>query len=148
MNISTTPSEKEQIISSLREFFNSEHDVELVYLFGSVAEGKATATSDIDVGVYLSESLTKTQRFQRRVELISRLTTFLKTNEVDLLIINDSSPVLRFEIIRPNVLVLSRDDDLKTDVEQYIMSRYLDRKYHEDLMNRIFLERIMEKGLA
>ena len=148
MKKSTLPSEKEQIISSLREFFNSEQDVELAYLFGSVAEGKATATSDIDIGVYLSESLTKTQRFQRRVELISRLTTFLKSNNVDLLVINDSSPVLRFEIIRPNVLIFCRDADLKTDVEQYIMSRYLDRKYHEDLMNRIFLERIMEKGLA
>ena len=148
MNISTISSEKEQIISSLREFFNSEQDVELVYLFGSVAEGKATATSDIDIGVYLSESLTKTQRFNRRIELISRLTTFLKTNKVDLLVINDSSHVLKFEIIRPNVLVLSRDENLKIDVEQYIMSRYLDRKYHEDLMNQIFLESILEKGLV
>ncbi|WP_406660235.1 nucleotidyltransferase domain-containing protein [Methanolobus sp. ZRKC3] len=148
MNTTSTTPDKDTLISSLREFFHGEQDVELVYLFGSVAEGRANAQSDIDIGIYLSEILSKTERFQRRIELISRLTTFLKNNSVDLLVINDTSPVLSFEIIKPNVLVLERDRGLKIDVEQRIMSRYLDRKHHEDLMNQILLERIMEKGLA
>lgn len=38
-----------------------------------------------------------------------------------------------------------RNEDLKLDVEQYVMSRYLDRKYHEDFLNRELLKRIREK---
>jgi hypothetical protein len=42
--------------------------------------------------------------------------------------------------------VFIRDEDFKLDVEPKIMSLFLDRKYHEDLLNRFFLERIQEKG--
>jgi len=59
---------------------------------------------------------------------------------------NDASPVISFEIIKPNIPVFIKDEDLKLDVEQEIMSRYLDRKHHENLLNRVFLEMIHEKG--
>jgi len=58
---------------------------------------------------------------------------------------NDTSLVINFEVIRPNVPLFVRNEDLKLDVEQYVMSRYLDRKYHEDLLNRELLKRIREK---
>lgn len=140
--------EKEQLIPLLEKFFQSHDCVELAYLFGSAAKGKAGALSDIDIGVYLSTGMTKAQRDQKRLELIAKLTTTLKNDRIDLLIINDTPPVLNFEIIKPNVLVLARDHDLKLDVEQRIMSRYLDRKYHEDFLNRTLMKKIMEKGLA
>lgn len=140
--------EKEQLIPLLGKFFQAHDCVELAYLFGSAAKGKAGALSDIDIGVYLSAGMTKAQRDQKRLELIAKLTTILKNDRIDLLIINDTPPVLNFEIIKPNVLVLVRDHDLKLDVEQRIMSRYLDRKYHEDFLNKTLLKKIMEKGLA
>ncbi len=148
MNPATSIPSKEQLIPLLREFFQNEECVELAYLFGSVAEGKATALSDIDIGVYLSESLTNSERFRKQLELTSKLVGFLGNNNVDLLVLNDTAPVLSFEIIEPNVLIFERDHGLKIDVEQRIMSGYLDRKYHEDLMNRMFLERVREKGLT
>jgi uncharacterized protein len=77
--------------------------------------------------------------------LIGELSTLLKNDHVDLLVMNDTSPVINFEVIRPNVPLFVRNEDLKLDVEQYVMSRYLDRKYHEDFLNRELLKRIREK---
>lgn len=148
MNTTNRNLEKEQLIPLLEKFFQAHDCVELAYLFGSAAKGKAGALSDIDIGVYLSPGLTKAQRNQKRLELIAKLTTILKNDRIDLLIINDTPPVLNFEIIKPNALVLVRDHDLKLDVEQRIMSRYLDRKHHEDFLNRALMKKIMEKGLA
>jgi len=148
MNPATSIPSKERLIPLLREFFQNEECVELAYLFGSVAEGKATALSDIDIGVYLSRGLTKVQRNRKRLEQIAGLCDLLRTDRIDLQVLNDTSPVLSFEIIRPNVLVFERDSDLKVNVEQSIMSVYLDWKYYEDRMNRHRLERILEKGLA
>jgi hypothetical protein len=140
--------QKEQLLPILREFFRAEECVEFVYLFGSVAEGKAGTFSDIDIGVYLSDTLTKTERSRKRIELIGRLMSLLSNDRVDLLVINDISPVLKFEVIRPNVLIFERDRGLKMDVEQRIMSVYLDWKYYEDRLNQNLLKRIMERGLA
>ena len=140
--------EKEYLIPILGKFFKTQEYVELAYLFGSAAKDKAGVLSDIDIGVYISNRITKAQRDQKRIELIAKLTTILKNNSVDLLIINDTPPVLNFEIIKPNVPILIKDHDLKLDVEQHIMSRYLDRKHHENFLNRTLLKKIMEKGLA
>jgi hypothetical protein len=148
MNPQTSILEKGQLLPLLKEFFRAEDQVELAYLFGSVAEGKAGVLSDIDIGVYLSDKLATIERGRKRIELIGKLMSLLKSDRVDLLIINDTSPVLKFEIIRPNVLIFERNPDLKVDVEQCIMSVYLDWKYYEDRLNRNTFERIMEKGLA
>jgi predicted nucleotidyltransferase len=137
---------KEALISRLAEFFKSGEYVELAYLFGSTAEGKEGPLSDIDIGVYLSSKLTKGERIKKRLEFTAELADLLKTDKIDLIIMNDASPVISFEIIKPNIPVFIKDEDLKLDVEQEIMSRYLDRKHHENLLNRVFLEMIHEKG--
>jgi len=138
--------EKETLISRLEEFFTSREYVELAYLFGSTAEDNRGPLSDIDIGVYLSSKHTKGERIDKRLELTAELASFLKTDSIDLVIINDASPVINFEIIKPNSPIFIRNEDLRLEVEQKVMSRYLDRKYHEDLLNKIFLERIEEKG--
>jgi predicted nucleotidyltransferase len=148
MTAQPTVPQKERLLPILREFFRAEECVELAYLFGSVAEGRAGDLSDIDIGVYLSDTLINTERSHKRIELIGRLMSLLRTERVDLLVINDISPVLKFEVIRPNVLIFERDRGLKMDVEQRIMSVYLDWKYYEDRLNQNLLKRIMEKGLA
>ncbi|WP_292470260.1 nucleotidyltransferase domain-containing protein [Methanolobus sp.] len=148
MNTGNPIPQKEQLLPLLKDFFKKEEYVELAYLFGSVSEGKAGVLSDIDIGVYLSESMTKAQRNRKRIELIGSLTTLLKSDNIDLLVINDTSPVLSFEIIKQNVLIHARDHSLRVDVEHRIMSMYLDWKYYEDRLNQNMLKRIMEKGLV
>lgn len=138
--------EKETLISKLAEFFKSQEHVELAYLFGSIAEDHRGPLSDIDVGVCLSNILTKKERIEKRLELTAELAGLLKTDRIDLIIMNDAFPVINFEIIKPNIPIFIRDEDFKIGAEQAIMSRYLDRKYHENLLNRVFLERIQEKG--
>lgn len=138
--------EKEELVSRLAEFFKSIEHVELAYLFGSYSKGKQGPLSDIDIGVYLSSKLTEAERIDKRLSLTAELASLLKTDKIDLTIMNDASPVINFEIIKPNTPVFIKDEDLKLDVEQEIMSRYLDRKYHENLLSRIFLEMIHEKG--
>ncbi len=138
--------EKGTLISRLAEFFKSREYVELAYLFGSHSKGKQGPLSDIDIGVYLSSKPTKAERIERRLDSTAELAGLLKTESIDLIIMNDASPVISFEIIKPNIPVFIKDEDLKLDVEQKIMSLYLDRKYHENLLNRVFLEMIHEKG--
>ncbi len=140
--------DKEELLPLLREFFLNEESVELAYLFGSVAEDTAGPLSDVDIGVYLSGTLTEKERIYKRIDLINELSDLLKSDKIDVIVVNDASPVLRFEIIRPNVTIFSRDEDLRVDVEHRIMSVYLDWKYYEDRLNRHLLERISEKELV
>ncbi|WP_440948017.1 type VII toxin-antitoxin system MntA family adenylyltransferase antitoxin [Methanosarcina sp. T3] len=145
MGLQTKKVKKELLCDVLPEFFKSREYVELAYLFGSTAEGTEGPLSDIDIAVYLSGKLTKGERIEKRLELMGELSSLLRTDNVDLLVMNDAAPVINFEVIRPNVPLFVRNEDLKLDVEQQVMSRYLDRKYHEDFLNRELLKRIREK---
>ncbi|MGC9336910.1 MAG: nucleotidyltransferase domain-containing protein [Candidatus Cloacimonadia bacterium] len=55
------------------EFLSKQKHVKLAYLFGSVAEGKEGKLSDVDIAVFLDESLSKKERVDLQLKLISGL---------------------------------------------------------------------------
>ncbi len=131
----------------LADFFSKQEHIRLAYLFGSVAKGKAGKLSDIDVAVLLDESLNKKQRFDLQLELISDISEILKTDKIDLVVINEAPLSLKFEIIKANYPLFIRDRMEKIDFEQRVMSRYLDRRYYEKRASSEFLKKVAVKGI-
>ena len=135
-------------MENLKNLFKKKDCIELVYLFGSTARGEEGKLSDIDIGVYLTEILSKEERFEKRLELISDITSVLKTNKLDLIIMNDASISLNFEIIKANNPIFVRNETKKIDVEVLIMAKYLDRRYYEKRASDIFLSKVLRNGLT
>ncbi len=63
----------------------------VAYLFGSIARGEENCLSDIDIAVLFDEVLTKKEAFDLQLKLIVDLGDLLKTKNVDLVVLNDSS---------------------------------------------------------
>lgn len=132
----------------LRNFFEIERYIEIAYLYGSTAEKKEGKLSDIDIGVYLAEKLNKKERFDLRLKLQTEISSLLKTDKVDLVIMNDTQIALNFEIIKANSPIFVRSREKKIELEHKIMSKYLDRRYYDLRATEIFLSKVREKGLA
>jgi len=130
----------------IKELLGREKHVELAYLFGSAARGETGKLSDVDVAVYLDESLSNDERFKLQLRLMGELSSALKTNKVDLIVMNDAPPTLNYEIIRFKPIYV-KDMPRKVEVEHAITSRYLDRRYYEKRALETFLRRVSEKGL-
>jgi len=133
--------------TKLVEFLSKQEHVKLAYLYGSVAEGKRGKLSDVDIAVFLDESLNKKERFDLQLKFISELTGILKTDRVDLVIMNDAPLSLKYEIIKANHPLLVRDEGEKIDLEHGILSRYLDWRYYEKRWAAEFLRKVAEKGI-
>ncbi len=131
----------------LLECLNEQTHVKLAYLFGSRAEGKEGKLSDIDIAVLLDESLSKKERVDLQLKLISTLTRTLKMEWVDLIVMNDAPLSLNYEIIKANHPLLVRDKEEKIDFEHKILSRYLDRRYYEKKWTSEFLKKVAERGI-
>jgi len=129
------------------EFLSKQKHVKLAYLFGSVAEGKEGKLSDVDLAVFLDESLSKPDRFNLQLKLMSEMSIILKTDKVDLVIMNDAPISLNYEIIKANHPLLVRDEGKKIDFEHRILSIYLDRRYYEKRWTSEFLKRVAERGI-
>jgi uncharacterized protein len=93
----------EQQLSGLTKYFTESptRGVSSVYLFGSHAEGRAHRESDVDLAVLLDWKRypTSRDRFEARVRLGSELISVLKTNEIDLVVLNDLPPLFGRRII-------------------------------------------------
>lgn len=118
-------------IKKLISIFKLYPKIKLVYLFGSRVNGRIGPLSDYDFAVYLDEKDPK-KRFETRVELLGKITTKLKTNAVDLSILNEiESPELKFNIIKEGKLIFEKEP-FKVLVEPKILNEYFD--FHDLLL--------------
>lgn len=85
----------------------------------------------MDIAIFLDESLNKDERFHFDLEVRGDIGDIIKADRVDLVVMNDAPNSLNFEVIKANHPLLIRDEDFRVDLEQYILSRYLDRQYYD-----------------
>ena len=133
-------------MSELKRFIEGQEGIVVAYLFGSYARGATGPLSDVDVAVYLDEHLNKSERFDLRLKLINETSSILKTDRVDVVVMNDAPITLNHEIIKNGKVLVAKDVEKRVEMESKILSRYLDRIYYERRSLNQFLERILERG--
>ncbi|MCC4768730.1 nucleotidyltransferase [Methanosarcina sp. DH2] len=138
-------SDLEQLEQKLREFFSRVEGVKVAYLFGSTVRGEANCLSDIDIAVLFDDTLLQKKAFDLELELIGELTVLLETNNVDLVILNNSPLLLTYNVIRDGI-ILKSDEPSRVKFETKIMSRYLDERYHIERHAKENLKRIAKSG--
>ena len=92
----------------------SEHGLLAAFLFGSHAEGRAHRESDVDVGVLLDREALPTARarFERGLELSTRLQDVLGSGRVDLVVLNEAPPGLGRHVVVSGRCLLDREPEL------------------------------------
>lgn len=98
------------------------------YLFGSTAHGARHLDSDVDVAVLLDRERypTATERAELRVRLVSDLVEALRTNEVDLVVLNDVPPGLAARIVLDGVPLAVFDREQAHDFARDVQLRRAD----------------------
>lgn len=104
------------------------YQILFAYLFGSQAKGIIGKLSDIDIAFYFDEKLNSGRRFDRKLRLIAELSEIFKTNNIDIVLLNDVYPLLGHRIIRDGKVLFSFDERKRKDFEVKTMSLYFDFK--------------------
>ncbi|MBW6519091.1 MAG: nucleotidyltransferase domain-containing protein [ANME-2 cluster archaeon] len=136
-----------RFVQELNNFFQTTDSVYFAYLFGSVIRGDANELSDVDIAVMLDESLSKKDMLYVELNLINELTRVLKSDKIDLVVLNDAPLLLKYNIIK-NGHVLKSDETKRIAFETRVMSRYLDEQYHIKRHTDVILQRIARGGFA
>ena len=81
------------------------------WLFGSAASGRLHAESDVDVGVLIDPAVlaSPADRFEVRVALSGELAAALGDRIVDVVVLNDVSPLFARRVVLEGRLLLCRD---------------------------------------
>ncbi len=110
----------------MKKLLFEREEIVFVYLYGSMARGTANKLSDIDIAVYIDKNKKpESGSFGYRSELITELQSLLN-REVDLVILNDVSISLAFNILKDGKLLLSKSKRKRIEFHRAIMVKYLD----------------------
>ncbi len=143
--------EKEKVRETLSAFFKKRDEVLLAYLFGSVAEDKQNKLSDLDIAVLVErDKLGKLdeQPFGYQVSAMTDLISLLKTNDVDLVILNYATPLLSHEVIKYGKVIFCRDEEMRIQFEVRTLQQYIDTKPLRDIQHEYLVRRIKSGTLT
>ena len=93
----------------------------------------------MDIAVLLNEGI---EPLEKQLNLIADITFILKTDEVDLVILNRAPISLQYTIISEGKLLVNREDKLRIDYEEKVSQDYLDSEYMRTEHQKYLFQRI------
>jgi uncharacterized protein len=139
-----TTMDSNQLANVVTDFLARQPDVRLAYLFGSQAQGCAHALSDVDVAVLLAAQLSPLEQSRARLRLMGELMALLQREDVDLVVLNQASLLLRHRVLRDGRLLFANDDRERVRFAAETYRRYLDYRYMYDMLDEAMFARLRE----
>ena len=118
----------ETIISVTSKYLADRDDIIFAYLFGSYAKGNQTHLSDIDIAVYIKYDKLV---FENNLQILSGLTKRLKTDDIDLVILNKAPISLLTKILATKFILIDKDPPVRHAFESLNMRMGFDFSFFE-----------------
>ena len=126
------PQNIHQKIESLSGLFKYDPDVIFAYLFGGLVKERVNPMSDVDLSVYV-----KNPKKLDYLELFSRISKLLGTDEIDLVILNKAPLALAGRILQNRKVLIDKNPFLRHKYESLILREFFDFQIKErDILKR------------
>jgi predicted nucleotidyltransferase len=116
----------EKYLDSAKTYLAQQPDLVASYLFGSQATGRAGFLSDVDVAVLLRGEVSPEKYGDIKLNLIQNLSHLFGREDIDVVILNDASPLLRHRVLSSKKLLSNAEDRLRVRFEAESILDYLD----------------------
>ena len=107
-----------ELIPKAAEYLKSRQDVEFAYLFGGLTKRIPAPLSDVDIAVYLSK---EADAVQSKLAIFEKLTDILRTDEIDLVVLNRSSLPLSMNILKNHKILVDKKPTTRHAFQSLIM---------------------------
>ena len=123
-----------------------ENEAVSVYIFGSYAKGDISPLSDVDIAILLSRDIDKREFFNKKLKFNNEIVKILHQNKVDILILNEAFPSLKFHVITEGVVIFDKDPVFRYDFEARTLVEYIDTKPLRKEYNKSLFEKVKMGG--
>jgi uncharacterized protein len=121
-------------------------DVSALFSFGSLAVGRLMPLSDLDFAVLVSSRMSQRERFEKHLDLIGVFNSVFRTDEIDLVLLNDAPLKFCHQILKTGKLLYLGNKCELIDFREKIVKLYLDFRFIRDGFDRAFLEGVGYHG--
>jgi predicted nucleotidyltransferase len=134
----------EELTSEKFVRFCKEYNVKIAVLFGSLATGKANNDSDVDLAVLLEKDFFPNGTFEAgklKRKIIRELTDLLETSKIDLVLLNQVSSLLSFQVAKTGKLIYQRNSGDFAGFASLALRRHNDAKLFYQLDQKYLLKK-------
>jgi predicted nucleotidyltransferase len=110
----------------IAQFMLTRPEVQAAYIFGSLVSGRVNPMSDVDVGVLLDPAFFKDLPQKYRPDLITDTGAVLETFEADVVLLNEVSPALAYNVITKGKLVFERSRSARVAFQVRNLNLFID----------------------
>ncbi len=120
----------DEIKNNLNKYFQKHPEVEVAYIFGSVAQGKTNALSDVDIAIIIDSQQINEEAYSYgyRAEIQTDLIKLLKTNNIDLVILNEANTLLKHRVLYFGRIIYSKNEKKRIEFQTDTINKYNDYK--------------------
>ena len=113
-------------MEAISRCLSSKKEVLAAYIFGSTAAGRTRKNSDIDIAVLLSDEVRPSRFFQYRLTLMADLGSVLHRPDLDVVILNQASPLLAHRVLSKGKLAYEGSVSARIRFQVLTANRYAD----------------------
>ena len=119
----TLPENISHLLPNVREYLNKHPKVVFAYLFGGLARDRVSPLSDVDIAIYTVDGA---DIVQEKLEILGKLNELLKTDEVDLVVLNTAPLPLAARVIKNKIILVDKMPFKRHAFESLIIREYFD----------------------
>lgn len=112
-----------EVIKKLKEYSSMCSDVVFSLLFGSFARRNTTFANDLDIAIFFQNSAD----FYRLNNIKEELSEIFNI-AVDIVMLNNASPVIKMQVLKNGILLISKDPKVYNDFFVETINEYDDLK--------------------
>ncbi len=128
--------------SRLNQLF-TQSPVNAAYLAGSLSTRTSFGhLTDVDIAILLMEQIKSDQFLDYQLYFFSELAKRLESDNIDVMILNQASLLLKLQVIKYGQILFSRDEKLRVSFETKAIMDYLDFKKFDDIQNQALSRRL------
>jgi hypothetical protein len=110
-------------IPHVKRVLLDDENIIFAYLFGGLARGDLKPLSDVDIAVYVKDIGNLPEY---KLKLFDALTEILRTNEMDLVILNTAPVILSGKILQNKQTLVDKNPPLRHAHESLMLRKYFD----------------------
>jgi len=120
----------DEIKEIMKGYFQKHPEIEVAYVFGSVTQGRVNVLSDIDIAVILDKGQVnkKSYRYGYKAEILTDLIKLLRTDNVDLVILNEANPLLKHRILYFGKVIYNKNEKRRIQFQIDTINKFNDFK--------------------
>ncbi len=128
--------------SQLNQLF-TQSPVNAAYLAGSLSTRTSFGhLSDVDIAILLMDQIKSDQFLDYQLYFFSELAKRLDSDNIDVVILNQASMLLKLQVIKYGQILFSRDEKQRVSFETKAVMDYLDFKKFDEMQNQALSRRL------